>query len=225
MPTKPTATQTWENMLLYHLEVDPDRLAEALPEPFQPSLFDGKAWLTTACFTCRSSSAVFLGRSLSLPVYEEVQVRTYLDYDGDPGLYMFSSDVSHRSVVKGARLTLKLPFYEASIERRRDTAYHVMSKRLKSDARFQAAFRPGTQRDTTTFADWAGNRSCMWKKTKNGVEKAVINPGGWDLYEAEAEVSSSGMYPFLAEDAFTGRSRVQFCPERVTHFYPFQRTR
>ena len=48
--------------------------------------------------------------------FSEINVRTYVTYDGKPGVYFFSLDASNLSAVWGARMFYRLPYWQASMK-------------------------------------------------------------------------------------------------------------
>ena len=48
--------------------------------------------------------------------FSEVNVRTYVSYNGKPGIYFFSLDASNLSAVWGARVFYRLPYWQASMK-------------------------------------------------------------------------------------------------------------
>ena len=48
--------------------------------------------------------------------FEELNVRTYVNLDGRPGVWFFSLDAASMLAVIGARLGIRLPYFRASME-------------------------------------------------------------------------------------------------------------
>jgi len=103
----------WRDLLFVHWRVDPDALAELLPEGLEVDTFDGHAWLGLIPF--RMDRVRFFGLP-SIPTlgsFPECNVRTYVLRDGVPGVWFFSLDAASRLAVLGGRNLWKLNYIHA----------------------------------------------------------------------------------------------------------------
>jgi uncharacterized protein YqjF (DUF2071 family) len=105
--------QSWRHLLFAHWRVDAAALRRVVPPQLPLDLYDGEAWLGVTPFRVEGFR---LRRTLPAPVlsrFLEVNVRTYIDYDGKPGIYFLSLDAQSRFAVAGARRTYRLPYFHA----------------------------------------------------------------------------------------------------------------
>jgi uncharacterized protein YqjF (DUF2071 family) len=101
---------------------------------------DGSAWVSMTPFTLRRGRL----RGLPpLPDFLELNFRTYVTLPGgEPGIWFFSLDAANRLAVAAARVSVRLPYFHARMERG-DGWYR--SERSRSGARFEARWSAGAE--------------------------------------------------------------------------------
>jgi uncharacterized protein YqjF (DUF2071 family) len=90
----PVMYQTWDKLLFLHWPVAAERLRPLIAPRLSLDTFEGQAWVSVTPFTMRGIRPVLLP---SLPVVSqshELNVRTYVHFDGVPGIWFFSLDAS-----------------------------------------------------------------------------------------------------------------------------------
>ncbi|ELY48462.1 YqjF family protein, partial [Natronolimnohabitans innermongolicus] len=104
----------WRHLLFANWPVDPDVVAARLPDDLSVETYDGRAWLSVVPYLNVDVRPRGLpgGLGFELP---ELNLRTYVSRDGEPGIYFFSLDAEGILGVVGARLFHRLPYYYADI--------------------------------------------------------------------------------------------------------------
>jgi uncharacterized protein YqjF (DUF2071 family) len=106
--------QTWCDLLFAHWRVPADRLRRVMPPALPLHLYDdGSAWLGITPFVVKG---LRLRGTPPLPWvshFPELNVRTYVEIDGRPGIYFFSLDAGRRAAVIAARRLYRLPYFHA----------------------------------------------------------------------------------------------------------------
>src|SRR5438270_11268696 len=84
MPQRPWLVKmVWRDLLFAHWQLDPDYVQARLPQPLQVGTFAGAAWVGVIPFVMD-----FDVRGIPLMLATpEINVRTYVSYDGIPGVY------------------------------------------------------------------------------------------------------------------------------------------
>jgi uncharacterized protein YqjF (DUF2071 family) len=118
----PVGHQRWRDLLFLHQPVPVAVMREVVPRDLEVDTFEGQAWVTLtplAIFASRPASvSPALGRD-----FLQVNLQTYVrSSEGEPGLYFFSLDATSWIAVAGARVTYGLPYFPATIKRRREPA-------------------------------------------------------------------------------------------------------
>lgn len=121
----------WRHALFSNWPVDPALVTEQLPSALTVQTYNDVAWLTVVpfrnVFTRPRGLPALVG--LSFP---ELNLRTYVQRAGEPGVYFFSLDVPSRASVIGARLFHHLPYYHADMRMaRQDSTIEIQSRRTQ----------------------------------------------------------------------------------------------
>ena len=114
LPAKPwVMRQEWHNLLFAHWSVDPDLIRPLVPAQLSLDLWQGRAYIAVAPFVIRGLRARGTPGLPGISNFPEVNVRTYVRFRDQPGVYFFSLDAGNLSAVAGARMMYKLPYYSA----------------------------------------------------------------------------------------------------------------
>ncbi len=112
----PVAHQAWRDMIFLHWPVDPMALRRFLPSTLAVDQRAGSGWVSLLPFRALAGRPAGAPRFLGMD-YVEVNLRTYVTWRGEPGIWMFSLDASSRLAAWGGRTLLGLPFAHARITR------------------------------------------------------------------------------------------------------------
>jgi hypothetical protein len=86
---KPNMYQSRGKLLFMHWQVSVDTLRQHIPEQLGIGTFDGIAWISVTPFTVWGARPVYTPRLPWLSHVHEINVRTYVHYDGVPGVGFF----------------------------------------------------------------------------------------------------------------------------------------
>lgn len=116
---QPLFVADWEDVLFVHYSIDPGILQPSVPFPLKP--FEGRAWITLVAFTMRRlrpRRGGVLGRCLFTPLATTrfLNVRTYVEYRGEPGIFFLAEYISNRLATPLGSLTYGLPYRHAGIQ-------------------------------------------------------------------------------------------------------------
>ncbi len=119
-PTKrpnesPSGFQRWRNLLFLHWAVPTDILRELVPRELSLDLYEDKAYIGLVPFEMEGVRPSWCPELLAFR-FLETNVRTYVHYQGRPGVYFFSLDAASRPAVWAARNGWGLPYHFASMK-------------------------------------------------------------------------------------------------------------
>ncbi|WP_135820665.1 YqjF family protein [Halostella litorea] len=188
----------WRDLLFAHYPVALDRLRPRLPDAVSLETFDGQAWLGVVALTMTDVRPRFAPFGRTFP---QVNLRTYVTIEGDPGVYFLSMDADERLAVTAARRTLGVPYYlsDASI-RRRGSAVTVTSERVQAgepDARLRATYEPDGPLEPVadgSFEDFAIDRYRLYLPGRGGIYTALVDHDPWRLRTATAEIAENTLF-------------------------------
>ena len=109
-------TQRWNDLLFLHYPVAPEMLRPLVPEVLTLDTYRQRAWVSVTPFWINHLRPPGVPSLPWISHFSEINVRTYVTYDGKPGVYFFSLDASNLSAVWGARVFYRLPYWQASMK-------------------------------------------------------------------------------------------------------------
>jgi len=189
--------QTWHDLLFAHWPVAAEMLRLLVPQPLALDEFGGQCWVAVAPFHMTGVRARFTPAIPGISAFPELNVRTYVTFDGKPGVYFFSLDAASRLAVWAARATYRLPYYFASMQvKEEDGFFHYRSLRADGKAVLQARYRPVKAvvlRAPGSLEHWLTERYCLYTVALGSVFRAEIHHQPWPLQDAEAQIEENTM--------------------------------
>jgi len=201
---QPVMHQDWQKLLFMHWRIDPVLLRPHIPSRLQIDTYGDSAWIAITPFTMSDIRAFppFVPPVPGLDSMEELNVRTYVHYNGVPGVWFFSLDANNRALVLGARTFFHLPYYNADMRIDGKSKIKYRSKRVDEPA---AAFKahwtvgkslPKSQPGSREF--FLTERYVLYTEFEGEIYRARIHHEPWELYHAElTEFASSMLEPKL----------------------------
>jgi uncharacterized protein YqjF (DUF2071 family) len=219
--------QTWCDLLFAHWRVPAEQLRRVMPPQLPLHLYDdGSAWLGVTPFVVTGLRARGTPPLPWLSHFPELNVRTYVELDGKPGIYFFSLDAARRAAVIAARRTYRLPYFHARMraERAGDTVEYS-SERIDSSgpaASFRGTYGPVGPVVDDHLARWLAERYCAYTIDEQGQPlRADIHHPPWPLREAEAELDAQGMADQIGV-RLEGEPLVHFSARQDTVLWPLK---
>jgi uncharacterized protein len=200
--------QTWYDLLFAHWRLEPDVLRPLVPPPLQLHVRDGWAWLGITPFVIGGLRSRGTPPLPWLSRFPELNVRTYVDYGGRPGIYFFSLDAARRAAVAAARRGYRLPYFHARMRARHHGSFIAYeSSRVDSSgpaAELRASYRAAGTRlaiDDGALERWLAERYCLYVVDDRGRPlRGEIHHPPWPLQPAEATIDVNTMAAPLGID-------------------------
>jgi uncharacterized protein len=192
-----------------------------LPEPLPLDLHEGEAWLGITPFRITGFRLHGLPPLPLLSSFPEVNVRTYVTYEGKPGIWFFSLDADSPWAVEAARLVYRLPYHRASITvaRRGDWIDYLSSRNGASlDLSFRSA-GPVNPPEPGSLEHFLTERYCLYTEHRGRLHSADIHHLPWPLQQAGAEIRENTMSPAALE----GDPLLHFSERQDVVIWPLER--
>lgn len=191
----------WRHLLFANWPADADRLDSHLPDALSIQTFDGHGWLSVVPFVNVDTRPRGLPERVGIDL-PELNLRTYVTHDGEPGVYFFSLDAQGIASVIGARLLHRLPYYYARMDwRPTDTGVEFASRRLHPGARparFEATYGPDGDRftpDPGSRAAFLTERRRLYTQGMDGtVRHTDVEHDPWTLYPANVSIRENTLF-------------------------------
>ena len=219
--------QTWCDLLFAHWRVPADQLRRVMPETLPPHLDeDGSAWLGVTPVAVRGLRLRGTPPLPGVSHFPELNVRTYVELDGKPGIYFFSLDAARRAAVFAARRTYRLPYFHARMRAEKVGArVDYESERTDSSgapARFRGSYAPAGARTDDPLARWLAERYCAYTVDERLRPLRVeIHHPPWPLQPAEGELEAQGMADQIGV-RLEGEPLLHFSARQDTLLWPLR---
>jgi len=188
----------WRNLLFENYPVDPAVLDAHLPDALDVDTHDGDAWLSVVPFTNVDVRPKGLPAAVGVDL-PELNLRTYVEKDGERGVYFFSLDAQGVASVLGARTFHNLPYYYARIslsETADGEGVAFESRRHHPGdrpAHYVARYGPDGEQlpaDPGSLAAFLTERYRFYTQGRDGtVRYTEVDHPQWTLYPAWADVT------------------------------------
>lgn len=224
------AQQVWKDVLFLHWPIPSELIQAQLPAPFKVDTYDGKSWITIVLFQALHSRPRGMPRFLSQRNLLQVNTRTYVRFNGVPGVYFLSLDTNSKWTVYGARSLYNLPYRKATMNFKRDD--HGMQFESKTANKsidfssFKAQCRPTlTQVDNQpdSLAHFLTERYYLWTIKNKQILKGSISHHPWDLVCAESQHKMGGRPSILVGEDLNEQPIAHYSESIHAYMHPFER--
>ena len=191
----------WSKLAFLHWPIPVDTLAALIPAPLKPDIAEGSGWVGVVPFQMEDTQFRGLPKVPTAASFAEINVRTYVTYQGYAGVWFFSLDAASRLAVWGGRTGFNLPYHHAkfSIESNGpQVQYHSeRTHRGVSPAEFKGMYQPvgpviGSQ--AGSLEHWLTERYCLFSRSRRGkISKQDVHHRPWPLQLAQVDIQANSM--------------------------------
>jgi len=193
--------QEWHHLLFAHWRVPPETLRPLVPAPLNLDLWEGQAYLAVTPFVIRRHRPRGLPPFPPLSDFPEVNVRTYVEYRGMPGVFFFSLDAASLPAVLGARTFYHLPYYQARMKVETQDArvdYQSLRRDDRGTTELRVNYAPISeplpwQSPATALERFLCERYCLYAANGRRLYRAHIHHVPWPIQQASAEFQVNTM--------------------------------
>ena len=190
--------QAWLDLAFVHFRARNESILPLLPDGVKLQKFDGSPWVGLVPFGMAGVMRRSLPGFLQLPPFPELNLRTYVEVDGKPGVWFFSLDADSRILVFGGRHFYGLPYHLAKMQQNWQNGWCEFSSRRRTGPEcFHGRYRPVGEvffARPGSFEHWATERYCLFSHTeRRGIVCAEVHHAPWPLQKAEVEIHESSI--------------------------------
>jgi uncharacterized protein len=197
MPARPwVMSMCWRDLAFLHWRVPVSLLRDHIPAGLEIDTFDNTAWLGLVPFAMEAVCPRFTPRIPPVSDFAELNLRTYVQTQGKPGVFFFSLDAASWLGVRLARSFFHLPYFDARIhyQHTKDGLRYESTRvhRGATPGRFAGLYRPTgpvALSKPGSLEHWLTERYCLYSASPRGViYRGDIHHDPWPLQPAECEL-------------------------------------
>lgn len=172
-------SQTWKKLLFLNFSVPKDQITTALPSYLKPDEFKGECFVSIVPFEMSNVKFSFTP-TLPFSTLNELNLRTYVDYNGTKGIYFFTLDSNHRIGNFIAKTFFNLPyrFSKIKLELSGDS-FSCESDSIKLNARI------GNSKSKGSFEYFISERYSLFTNDSKNVYEGQVTHKPWDFFEIQ----------------------------------------
>jgi len=189
--------------------------------------FDGQAWIGVVPFTMWGVRPIFTPPFPGLSAFHELNVRTYVHYEGVPGVWFFSLDANNAPAVWTARNFVHLPYFNArmSLEQQAETINYASTRTHKHapSANLKATWHIGETLEASTPGSldfFLTERYCLYAANKEKLYRLRIFHPTWPLRKASLSSFNSTMLEALQLPKPAGEPLLHYSEELKVDVWP-----
>ncbi|HUE83120.1 MAG TPA: DUF2071 domain-containing protein [Pyrinomonadaceae bacterium] len=219
--------QNWGKLLFMHWPIDAGLLRPLIPPALEIDTYDGSAWIAIVPFTMWDIRPLppYMPPVPGLAAMHELNVRTYVQIDGEPGVWFFSLDCNSRAAVLAARTFFFLPYYNADIDLKQEgqTIDYTLKRTDSPSAAFSARWEIGAPLPTAepgSLEFFLTERYCLYSARKEKIYRARIQHQPWPLQRAEVSAFSSTIIEASGLPELTSEPLLHYAEELSVEIWP-----
>lgn len=216
----PIMHQTWGKLLFMHWRIQEKLLRPLIPKTLEIDAFDGSAWIGIIPFTMWGIRASFLPPIPGTNVFHELNVRTYVHFNGVPGVWFFSLDAANKLAIWGARKFYYLPYFNAemSLLQTGNTIQYASERNdprgapatLQTSWAIGAPLPPASPESLDFFVT---GRYCLYSENEGELYRCRIHHEPWPLQSATLHSLNSTMIEAQGLPTPQGDPLLHYCEE------------
>jgi uncharacterized protein YqjF (DUF2071 family) len=135
--------------------------------------------------------------------FPELNVRTYVDVDGKPGVWFLSLDATNALAVWAARTFFHLPYYRAQMSLVEDQD-GIRYSSSRTGAELSATYAPTSEpylAKRGSLEHWLTERYCLYALAPDGaLWRNEVHHHQWPLQSARATIQRNSFFEFHGLD-------------------------
>lgn len=191
-----TWRQRWHDLLFAHWPAPAALLRPFVPPSLEIQEFDGTSWVGLVPFRMTGVTPRHMPDIPWLSAFPEMNLRLYVEYQGQAGVWFISLDAANPLAVWAARRFFHLPYFRADMQLRNVGERIEYASRRSNGAsavQFQGSYQPtGPVYHALpgTLEHFLTERYCLYTQTPQGtLLRGHVHHVPWPLQPAELEIA------------------------------------
>jgi uncharacterized protein len=203
LPIQPPSTpwrwsQRWRDLLFCHWQVPAAALQAHIPTGLQLDTWQDTAWVSTVSFRLQDVRRRWLPALPPMAGFLELNLRTYVRFEGEPAIYFLRIHAGKRSVVFLTRRLIPLPYFFAHITYTRQAGDYCFDCRARTNGgTFTAAHsssEPQSGAVGGSLDAWLLERYCLYAiDGRDCLFRTVVQHPPWRFQKVEPRISANNL--------------------------------
>jgi uncharacterized protein YqjF (DUF2071 family) len=171
--------QEWNQAIFLHWVVPVSVLESHIPRGLNIDTIDGRAYVSLVAFTMQKIRPRNLPSISLVSEFHEINLRTYINNDGKPGVYFLSIEAEKALAVYVAKKLSGLPYRKSTILR---TAQKYISLNGENKSSLDVEFEIGQSLEQKSELDkWLTERYCLYLDVNSKIFRFDIHHKEWPI--------------------------------------------
>lgn len=210
-------SQVWRDVLFLNYKVDPRIIQESLPEPLKVDTLNGDAYLSVVPFRM---TGIRFPYTPVLPHSKlwELNLRTYVEYQGIKGIYFYTLDTDHHLAQWIANTFFHLPYRYRYLQGRIEKGeyYYESPGSFKVEARLTTV--PVVIEE---YHQWLVERYSLYTEKQGSLWRGDVIHRPWDLCYAKVSKLEEGLRSEFFPGIDPDLDSVFYSQSLPVYFRPF----
>ena len=206
----------WHELAFLHYRVRAEAIQRLLPPGLKVQEFDGTGWVGIVPFRMTDVAYRNWPAAPTLRSFPEVNLRTYVEGGGRPGVWFFSLDADSMAMALGGRWAAGLPYFRSSIQMKNTRGtFDCESRRRHEGVRYAGSYRPvgaTLAAEAGSLAHWATERYCLYARRRGRLVRQEVHHAPWPLQAAEADVRVNELTAWAGIELLSDAPIVHYSP-------------
>ena len=203
--------QSWNHLLFAHWPLPVGEAHRLVPEPLEPDLFEGQAFVGVVPFQMETVRFAWCPPIVGTSSFPELNVRTYVTLDGKPGVFFLSLDVGNLVALEIGRRGFGLPYFRSDVSLATDgDRVRFWARRHGHRGAFEAEYGPNGPPSVPrpgTLDHWLTERYCFYTVRSGRPWRTEVHHPPWPLQPAEADIDAPLLHFSRAQDVVAWPAR------------------
>lgn len=175
--------QEWNDAVFLHWQVDYNILSKLVHPDLEIDLFEGKPWVSLVAFNLERIRPRNLPTFSPISFFPEINIRTYVKYNGKAGVHFLSIEGSKSLSCKVAKSLSQLPYRFSPMTRTEDC---FVSNNMEFGDSLKLRYSVGQKMEHKQLIDlWLTERYALFQNTRKYINEFEIHHIEWPVFELE----------------------------------------
>lgn len=174
--------QEWHDTIFLHYKTPFEVIRSVVPHELEIDIFMGDCYISVVPFTVKNLRPRLIPAFKPISEFYELNLRTYVKYNGIPGIYFFSLEASKILPVIAARVSTRLPYLKSDIWRD-NGMYNSYCK--SHGFNFHLEYSISGQTERNEKISWLSDRFRLYVKSSGIISMIDVDHIPWELQDIE----------------------------------------